>query len=64
MVIAHISLGRNIREFIAAILLVGGGLTAQQTAAISSGLPFMFLPLLAIYCLHKTLREQPPQHIR
>ncbi len=46
----------SIEGIVAAILLVGGGLTALQTAAISSGLPFMFLLLLSTYCLHKALK--------
>ena len=42
---------------VAAALLVGGGLTALQTAAITTGLPFAILLLILIYCLQKTLSE-------
>ncbi|HIO14825.1 MAG TPA: BCCT family transporter, partial [Chromatiales bacterium] len=40
---------------VAAILLIGGGLGALQTAAISAGLPFAILILLMIYSLQKAL---------
>jgi len=40
---------------VAAILLVGGGLTALQTAAISAGLPFAFLVLVMIVSLQRAL---------
>ena len=40
---------------VAIVLLAGGGLTALQTAAISSGLPFLVIMLLMIVCLHKAL---------
>jgi choline/glycine/proline betaine transport protein len=42
---------------VAAILLVGGGLTALQTAAISAGLPFAVLVLLMMVSLHRALAE-------
>jgi len=45
----------SMEGIVAAILLVGGGLTALQTAAISAGLPFLFLMLLMIVSLHKAL---------
>jgi choline/glycine/proline betaine transport protein len=41
---------------VAAVLLVGGGLTALQTAAISAGLPFALLILAMIFGLHRALR--------
>jgi choline/glycine/proline betaine transport protein len=41
---------------VAAVLLVGGGLAALQTAAISVGLPFAVVILLMIVSLHKALR--------
>jgi choline/glycine/proline betaine transport protein len=44
---------------VAAILLVGGGLTALQTAAISAGLPFAILILLMIFSLHRALVDDP-----
>jgi choline/glycine/proline betaine transport protein len=40
---------------VAAALLVGGGLTALQTAAITTGLPFALLLLVMIYSLQKAL---------
>ena len=40
---------------VAAVLLVGGGLTALQTAAISAGLPFSVLILVMIVGLHRAL---------
>jgi len=40
---------------VAAILLVGGGLTALQTAAISAGLPFSLLLLFMILNLNRVL---------
>ncbi|GAB4193600.1 MAG: hypothetical protein Tsb002_24230 [Wenzhouxiangellaceae bacterium] len=40
---------------VAAALLLGGGLTALQTAAISVGLPFAVLLLLMIFSLHRAL---------
>ncbi|MDX1518760.1 MAG: BCCT family transporter, partial [Gammaproteobacteria bacterium] len=43
---------------VAAILLVGGGLTALQTAAISAGLPFSILILLMILCLDRVMRVE------
>ncbi len=42
---------------VAAALLVGGGLTALQTAAITTGLPFALLLLVMIYSLQKALAE-------
>jgi choline/glycine/proline betaine transport protein len=42
---------------VAAVLLVGGGLAALQTAAISAGLPFAVLLLLMIVGLHRALRS-------
>jgi len=40
---------------VAAILLVGGGLTALQTAAISAGLPFAIVVLVMIVSLQRAL---------
>ena len=42
---------------VAAVLLIGGGLTALQTAAISAGLPFALLIVIMIVCLHRALVE-------
>ena len=40
---------------VAAVLLIGGGLQALQTATIITGLPFAFLLLTICYSLHKGL---------
>lgn len=40
---------------VAAVLLIGGGLQALQTATIITGLPFAFLLLTMCYSLHKGL---------
>ena len=42
---------------IAAVLLVGGGLQALQTASIVTGLPFAFILLIMCYSLYKGLKE-------
>lgn len=41
---------------VAAVLLIGGGLTALQTAAITTGLPFLIILLFMCYSLLKGLR--------
>ncbi|MCG6189513.1 BCCT family transporter [Maribellus maritimus] len=43
---------------VAAVLLVGGGLGALQTAAISTGLPFVIILLILVWSLLKGLREE------
>jgi choline/glycine/proline betaine transport protein len=43
---------------IAAVLLIGGGLTALQTAAITTGLPFVIVLLIMCYSLYKALGEE------
>ncbi|WP_186753573.1 BCCT family transporter [Echinicola salinicaeni] len=43
---------------VAAVLLVGGGLTALQTAAITTGLPFLIVLLIMVYSLHKGLQKE------
>ena len=43
---------------VAAVLLLGGGLNALQTAALSSGLPFAFVLLLMCVSLYLGLREE------
>lgn len=42
---------------VAAVLVLGGGLTALQTASISTGLPFAVALVLMAACLVKALRE-------
>lgn len=43
---------------IAAVLLLGGGLTILQTTAISTGLPFAFVLLLMVYSLYVGLSQE------
>ena len=43
---------------VAATLLIGGGLTALQTAAISTGLPFTVLLLIMVYSLWRGLSRE------
>jgi choline/glycine/proline betaine transport protein len=45
---------------VAAVLTIGGGLTALQTASISTGLPFTFVLVLMAWCLWKAFREEIP----
>lgn len=43
---------------IAAVLLLGGGLKALQTASITAGLPFTIVLLIMIYSLYKGFNEE------
>lgn len=43
---------------VAAVLLLGGGLTALQTASILAGLPFAVIVLIMCYSLYKGLQEE------
>ncbi|HBQ97815.1 BCCT family transporter [Roseofilum sp. Belize BBD 4] len=43
---------------VAAVLLLGGGLTALQTAAITTGLPFAIVLLVMCYSLYRGLGEE------
>ena len=43
---------------VAAVLLVGGGLTALQAGAISTGLPFVIVLLVMCYSLQKGLQQE------
>ncbi len=43
---------------VAATLLIGGGLTALQTASVITGLPFAMILLLMIYSLHAGLKQE------
>ena len=43
---------------VAAVLLIGGGLTALQTAAITTGLPFLAILFVMCYSLQKGLRQE------
>lgn len=43
---------------VAAVLLVGGGLNALQTASIITGLPFAVILIIMVYSLHKGLHDE------
>ena len=43
---------------VAAVLLIGGGLNALQTAAISTGLPFTLVLLLACFSIYKGVKGE------
>ena len=43
---------------VAAVLLLGGGLAALQTASITTGLPFALLLLIMAYSLWKGLKNE------
>ena len=43
---------------VAAVLLIGGGLQALQTASIATGLPFAFILLFMCYSLYSGLRDE------
>jgi len=49
---------------VAATLLVGGGLKALQTAAISTGLPFTILLLIMVYSLYRGLKQEYRERLR
>ncbi len=44
---------------IAIALLLGGGLTALQAAALITGVPFMFVVLISGYSAYQGLRSEP-----
>lgn len=48
-----------IEGVIAIALLLGGGLTALQTAVITTGLPFTLVLLVACYAIVKGLLSEP-----
>ena len=48
----------NAEGAVAAVLLLGGGLSALQTAAITTGLPFAFVLIIMCYSLYKGLNEE------
>ena len=43
---------------LAAVLLIGGGLTALQTASVATGLPFAAVLLLLVWSLHRAFHEE------
>ncbi|MDE0287752.1 MAG: BCCT family transporter, partial [bacterium] len=44
--------------FVAIVLLIGGGLSALQTAAVATGLPFLFVLLIMLWSLKKAFDEE------
>ncbi|MFP4089180.1 MAG: BCCT family transporter [Cyclobacteriaceae bacterium] len=48
----------NAEGAVAAVLLIGGGLNALQTAAITTGLPFAVVLLIMCYSLYRGLNEE------
>lgn len=48
----------SIEGAVAAVLLLGGGLVALQTAAVTTGLPFMIILIVMMYSLNKGLRSE------
>ncbi len=46
---------------VAAVLLLGGGLQALQTASIATGLPFAFILLFMCYSLYTALKDEHQQ---
>lgn len=49
---------------IAAVLLIGGGLQALQTASIVTGLPFALILLLMCFSLYKGLKEESEEEVK
>lgn len=47
---------------VAAVLLIGGGLKALQTASIATGLPFALILLVMCYSLYKGLNDETKKH--
>ena len=47
----------SMEGLIAAVLLIGGGLTALQTASILTGLPFAIIIILMCFSFYKSLAE-------
>ncbi len=47
---------------VAAILLIGGGLTALRAATISTGLPFLIVLIVMAYCLLKAFQKEMPPY--
>ncbi|MDZ7807366.1 MAG: BCCT family transporter [Gracilimonas sp.] len=50
--------GLRQRDLLQQYLLIGGGLTALQTASISTGLPFALILLVMCYSLHQGLKRE------
>lgn len=43
---------------VAAALLLGGGLTALQSASIATGLPFTFILIIMVYSLYRGMQQE------
>jgi choline/glycine/proline betaine transport protein len=43
---------------VAAVLLIGGGLTTLQTASVTTGLPFALVLLIGVYSLYVGFSEE------
>ncbi|WP_430811807.1 MULTISPECIES: BCCT family transporter [unclassified Carboxylicivirga] len=52
----------SMEGIVAAILIVGGGLTALQTASILTGLPFAMLLIVLCFSFHKSLNAYYNEH--
>jgi len=48
----------SMEGLLAAVLLIGGGLSALQTAAVATGLPFALVLLFMIWSLHRAFHEE------
>lgn len=53
----------NTEGAVAAVLLIGGGLEALRTAAVTTGLPFTFVLLLMCYSLYKGLSQEHAKEV-
>jgi len=47
----------SMEGLLAAVLLIGGGLTALQTASILTAIPFAFILIIMCYSFYKSLSE-------
>ncbi|UII26593.1 BCCT family transporter [Fulvivirga maritima] len=52
----------SMEGLVAAVLLVGGGLTALQTASIITGLPFSIIIIVMCFSFYKSLKEYSEQN--
>lgn len=50
-----------VQILVAAVLLIGGGLTALQTISVVAAFPFMVLMIFMAFALHKSLRDEARQ---
>ncbi|WP_439182827.1 BCCT family transporter [Carboxylicivirga taeanensis] len=54
----------SMEGIVAGILLVGGGLTALQTASVLTGLPFALLLIVLCYSFYKSLNSYYAEHLQ